>query len=427
MDSQAQQIRQVIDDFINERLQGKLAALKDEDGEKREKLRHDYRRETWLENAARRVSQIRLITHALKYMHPDARGTSVHYSPERPLGGPWVGSATEARRDDVVGNAAALDVFKFLKLEVGGQTLLQRAQSADAMLHAAFCEDSERARVWCEAFAGITQAKEAPASHALAKQIYFPLGDGNYHLLSPLYPTSLTQNLYDRIQRDRFSDDAKVARKARRADAPSTSGYREHPQLAVQKFGGSNRQNISQLNSERGGTGYLLPSLPPSWRRQFVKPPLQVTTVFSRWMDWGELKSLPQELRRYLEQLPKDRTNVHIRRARARRINDIVDVLLNRAAAIQQLPAGWSSSPECRLDLAEALWLDPVRAANDEAFALQYRESDWPDQVSHRFGNWLNGRLHSDRLHVGDSEYAAWKNELQENLSWLTRELDDER
>ena len=44
--------------------------------EKREKLLADYQRETWLLNAAKRASQIQLVTHAIKYTHGDARGTS---------------------------------------------------------------------------------------------------------------------------------------------------------------------------------------------------------------------------------------------------------------------------------------------------------------------------------------------------------------
>lgn len=428
MNRNMERIRHTIDDFIQERLQAKLDGLKDEDHEKRENLLRDYSREKWLEKAAKRVSRIHLATHAPKYTHPGAKGSSVNYTagphscPE-----PWVSSTSAAPVDDVVGDAAALDVFNFLKLKTGGISILERVQSSDASLLAAMSDDGARARTWCDAFAGITGSTETPSSHTLAKQLYFPLPDGGYHLLGPLYPTALAHSLYQRIQHDRFSEGAKAAREARRKKVAHPHGYREHPQLGVRKFGGSKPHNISQLNSERRGTGYLLPSLPPVWKRQTIKPPLHVSTVFSRWILWGELKELPSELKRYLERLPREHTNIQMRRGRARRVNDIVDALLNRAAAIQQLPAGWSSQSECLLDEAETFWLDPGRAQPDEDFAQRRQAVDWPAQIGHRFGNWLNARIGSDHVRIGEDEHHAWERQLHDAIDDLVKEMDDAR
>lgn len=426
MNSQTERIRHSIDAFIQERLQAKLDAIEEGDHDKRRKLEHDYSRENWLENAARRVSQIQLVTHAIKYIHPDARGTSIHHvgssCPE-----PWVSSSSAPPVDDVVGNAAALDVFKFLKLETDGIPLLQRAQSSDPAFQAAMSDDVSRASDWCKAFANITRDSGATATHTLAKQLYFPLPDGGYHLLGPLYPTAVMHSLHQHIQHDRFSDEAKAAREARRKKIAHPHGHREHPQLCMRKFGGSKPQNISQLNSERGGVGYLLPSLPPTWKSQGIKPPLHVTTVFSRWMQWGYLKFLTLDLKRYLERLPRERSNIYMRHGRARRVDDIVDALLVRAAAIQQLPSGWSAMAECRLDAAEAYWLDPGRANSDETFAQQRNSGDWPLEIGHRFGNWLNARIGGDRLHVGDDEHHEWKHLLNEAIEAVAEEIDDAR
>lgn len=424
---QAKSLRTLIDAFVAERLEAKLDGLKDDEHSKRQKLQHDYSRENWLEDAAKRVSQIQLITHALKYTHPDARGTSIYHVAGNVCPEPWISSAGIRHTDDVVGNAAALDVFKFLKLEVDGTSVLERVQASDPDIKAAMCDDDVRAQAWCDAFAGIAATPGKPTSHTLAKQLYFPLPEGGYHLLSPLYASALAHRLYQHIQYDRFSDEAKNARKARREKVAHSVGHREHPNLGVRKFGGSKPQNISQLNSERGGTGYLLPSLPPSWQSQAIKPPLHVATIFSRWIHWGELKELPDELKRYLERLPREHVNVHMRRGRARRVDDIIDALLNRAAAVQQLPGGWSGKTECRLDDAESCWLDPKRAQTDENFARRRHDGDWPRQIGHRFGNWLNARIHGDRLQVGEEEQHVWKNQLREAIDWLQRELDDAR
>src|SRR5256885_10965191 len=60
--------------FIQERLKAKLDKLA-EDDLKRQELLAQHQRDTWMEDAARRVTQIQAVTHSLKPIHPDARGT----------------------------------------------------------------------------------------------------------------------------------------------------------------------------------------------------------------------------------------------------------------------------------------------------------------------------------------------------------------
>lgn len=429
MPSEATALRQTIDAFINERLLGKLDKLKDEDRDKRRKLQNDYSREVWLADAAKRVRQIQLVTHNVKPSHPDARGSNIHLSGGYTLPPGLVGSTGESLTDDVVGNAAALDVYKFLKLEVNGLTLLERARTGCNELKAAFSDNAERANEWCEAFAGITQARDKPASHTLAKQVYFPLADGGYHLLAPLYPTALAHGIHQRIQEDRFGEAAVTARQARRNGVHSAIGYREYPNLAQRKFGGSKPQNISQLNSERGGVGYLLASCPPRWRNQGLKPPLHVSTVFGNWLRrWPAIRDETKALRSFLGKLgATDYTNVHIRGTRAEMVAGIVDQVLHLAAQVQSLQAGWSAGPDCRLDSAERFWLDPARAVHDEAFAKQRSLSDWPREVSHHFGNWLNAAIRSDSAPMGDFEHHEWQRQLDRELVMLQEVLRHDR
>jgi hypothetical protein len=62
----------------------------------------------------------------------------------------------------------------------------------------------------------------APASHKLAKQGYFPAGDG-YHLLSPLFATSLVHAMHQKMVALRFGDEVKAIWKARRENLASHS------------------------------------------------------------------------------------------------------------------------------------------------------------------------------------------------------------
>lgn len=406
-------LRTVVETFIQERLQLKLDKLgdSDEDAAKREQLRGEHQRETWLADAARRVAQIQLASHTLKPIHPDARGTSVYLNPPFCTDAALVGTHVLGadRADDVVGNAAALDVFKFLKLQAQDKTLLARFLEKDAALVQAMSDDTAQAQNWAEAFAGIVENKTAAASHTLGKQLYFPLPDGSYHLLAPLFPTALVHSLHTTLQEDRFSDAAKEARAARKAGTDHPHGYREYPNMVVQNFGGSKPQNISQLNSERGGANHLLPSVPPIWQNQGTQPPLRHASVFDKGGSVARDKNLrfwTKTLRKYLLK-ELDRNNVHIRDKRAAMVEEIIFAVLDLAALIQCLPGGWSQASACRLGAAEKCWLDAESAPTND---------DWQTEVAERFGLWLNAAISTDDTLMGDDESRAWKHRFLEAL-----------
>lgn len=430
-------LRTLVDNFILERRQLKLDKLGEGDDDKRQKLLEEHQRETWIADAARRVAQIQLASHTLKPIHPDARGNSVYLREnqcsEKGLVGTHV--LSEGRIDDVVGNAAALDVFKFLKLPHEGKTVLTRALENDPALHSALSDNAALAQAWVEAFAGIMERKTDIASHTLAKQLYFPLADGGYHLLAPLFPTALVHRLHATLQADRFSDAAKEARAARKEKNAWHEGYREYPGLAVQNIGGTKPQNISQLNSERGGVNHLLPSLPPNWQSEPVTPPTRRKSVFgkngafsSRRDVWERTKELGQFLLNV-----RDWTNVEIRNARARRIDGIIDLLVDFSTHVRDLPSGWSLRPECQLDAVEMRWLDPGAERTDaqqgddavQASASSSISGDWLDEVSTRFANWLNAAISTERTPMGDEEHREWNILVKEALSEF-REINDD-
>ena len=140
------ELRAVIADFLKKRLDDKLEKIKDSEGDSgeaaetkrlaREALRSQHLPATWLGDAARRVGQIQAVTHSLKPIHPEAKGTNL-YSPPASLSAlEVVGSHCLGAEfvGDVVGNAAALDVYKFLKLTHQGCSLLDLVLVRDADL-----------------------------------------------------------------------------------------------------------------------------------------------------------------------------------------------------------------------------------------------------------------------------------------------------
>lgn len=426
-DNQALALRQSIQAFIDERLQAKLDKLKPDEDDKRQALIEGHRRETWLADAARRVGQIQLATHTLKPIHPDARGSNLFATPEPPDAPGLVGthSLKGELAHDVVGNAAALDVFKFLNLELEGRSLLQRLLDDEPQMRAALSTDENLAREWRDAFVGITRSKGPTASHALAKQLYFPLANGGYHLLAPLFPTSLAHKVQQTLRADRFGEAARAARGARAKGERWPHGYREYPDLTIQKFGGTKPQNISQLNSERHGENWLLASLPPQWENAEVRLPLRTESVFPfLFRQDYRLRSRVLELRDFLARTTHN--NLAIRRKRERLLEGVCDLIQQHAAQLRDI-SGWSAQPDCRLHEAESLWLDPLRAQADEAFAAQRLHLDWPLQVSQRFANWLNQAIATPQNLMGEDEARAWAKHLLRELQLFREDLDDDR
>lgn len=427
-DNQTQtQLRELITAFIEERLLGKLEKVKEDEHEKRQTLNEQHRLSNWVNNAANRVRQLQVVTHSLKPIHPDARGTNLYAPPDALPDHPFVGShlLNDNFSADVVGNAAALDVYKFLRLELDGKTLLERALSDDPNLAAALSDDPKQSQEWMSAFAGITQPKDNHSSHNKAKQLYWLTGDNpadnqDFHLLAPLYGTSLAHSIFQAIQEDRFGEQTKEARLARKNNEYSEVELHAYPGIALQKFGGTKPQNISQLNSERGGTNYLLHSLPPVWQSADIRKPLGVPSAFRLFQYRPTVKNQIKGLLRFLESDPTP--NVRTRAYRDAYIDAIIDELILFTAELTAAEPGWSNDESCQLPREEQLWLDPGRQASDDGFASEWESGEWTGHVRHRFAAWLNGQLEK-ALPVSDTEYEYWSSQLKERLDDLEEAL----
>lgn len=438
-----QNIRAEIERFLREeRLQPKLESLEkrrvkekmadDDYTALRLKYEAEYAREAWLAYAAKEVRRLQEVTHPIKFSHPQAKGaTSINAS-----GSPY-GTAlelgthslkSETRLDVAIDDAKYLPIYAFLCQQLEGRSFFDMAFSGDAAFIQALSDNTTLASEWVAAFSTLRLCKGQPASHKLAKQLYWPLADGGYHLLSPLLASPMSHALYTRISRDRFSDEAKAAREARRSGKPHPEGYRDYPDLAIQSFGGSKPQNISQLNSERRGENMLLASLPPLWEPAALRPPLKTDSVFLRYYPYRrEVRRLAGVLKEYLRSVAHRRSNMHMRYTRATLVAELVDEVLNMAAELRRgLEPGWTAQPDCQLRLAEQRWLDPERCALDDAFATRIRGDDWKDEICKGFANWLNSALQTDKTAFGEVEAREWAGVLKQELKLLREELADD-
>ncbi len=385
-------------------------------------LREKYEVENWLLDAAKRADQIQLVSHTSKHMNSGAKGASGIFCNlgSKSISPDLVNSCSLRSKNilgDVIGNAAALDVNKFLQVECNGSTLLSRLLNDDENFKKALSSDSTLAQhIFDNLKVFISDRK--PVAHSLTKQIYFPVKD-NYHLILPLYPSVLVGSVHNQIKSDFFGDEAKEAKEARKKNVYHSSVIHSYPNLAVQSFGGSKPQNISQLNSERGGKSYLLPSLPPSWQSPKIKAPHK--SIFTSSLYYRKnIRYWVDALGTYLKKTTVD--NMNTRHGRDKILDAIVDDILNYAMELRSLPSGWSDSPECKLPNHEKIWLDP---GGEKTESLQ--DDKWLETVCHNFALTLNNRLKKyHKIEVDGVSYSVWKNGLEKEMKMFRWEFCDE-
>ncbi|MFA3792573.1 type I-F CRISPR-associated protein Csy1 [Aliiglaciecola sp. SL4] len=424
-------LTQALADYIEQRKQAKLepfqkalnrvlekseneieiTTAKAEYAEKSAPIEENYKPVVWLTDAARRAKQISLATHAAKFTHSDAKASSIlvsqPYTDTQTVNNRYLVTASLTNKAiDAVGNAAALDVAKLLNITVNGESLIAQLQQNHAQALSTFTDNAELYQTWVDGFK-LALGDEKLSSHNLSKQLYFPIksesNDLRYHLLCPLFSSALAHNLHKKVTETRFGD-SKSIRDARRTYKYDERMDISFPNTAVQTFGGSKPQNISQLNSERYGQNFLLNAAPPTFTAQ-VKPPINNTSLFNRQLTY-KVSGYLRDFKAFLSKLKPEDNNFKVRYKRDYHfILPILDQLMIHAANIQSLPAGWASESHCQLKHAHAFWLDVYNPT--ESFQREREKLDWQAVIAADFASWLIKQLKNDeKYRLGDIEHA---------------------
>ncbi len=430
MDKNENALSQFICAYIESRKQPKLEAF-DKDAEKqlaaltsadaiastqqklreqRQELEKRYEVRNWLTDAASRAGQISLVTHALKFTHSDAKGSSVFSIPAVEQNACYLSSATLRKPAiDAVGNAAALDVAKLLQTEYQGESLIACLNRGDYSALAALAENGLQLAEWIVGFKQVLGTKQL-TTHKLAKQLYFPVGSGQYHLLSPLFSSSMADALHQRIINARFSEASKEIDAAFKAGKWHSGDRIKYADTAVLNIGGTKPQNISYLNSVRGGKAFLLSCATPAWR-SISKPPCNHRSIFHDNSEFSwQTKNIVWQFRQFLLSVKSQQNNADIRQRRLALTDEIIDILFNYAASIQNQTdwEDWTAAEDCELKRTQQLWLNPWRCQNDAVFRLERETGDWKVELAQDFAHWLNRKLSDDELKLGATEFRQW-------------------
>lgn len=355
---------------------------------------------TWLPDAAKRAKQLSLVSHPAKFSHPSAKTTPIIAVTDKKIDG-FIRTGNTTESLDVFGNAAAMDVYKFLSLVLAdGQTLLAHLEQGTDVIQSQFSLPTATYTELAEGLLAIKANDAVKTSTSdIVKQVYFPVADNKYHLLSILTPSSLMFSLKKQINNLRFSEETKNAREAKRNHEFHEKGFSEIYNLSVIGFGGTKPQNISVLNNQNGGTAYLLESLPPILKKRGLNPPKK--NFFSERLKPKDFQTSFDELHK---QLSSDTNNIHVRNKRDWVIKNIIYEVADRLWQIRYLDPGWSASDRYQnLPTAQKIWLD------QQFKDMRHQQTDWQDDIKKALARWLTNsytKTQGDKaLSIGDDRY----------------------
>ena len=358
----------------------------------------------WLPDAAKRATQLNLASHLAKFTHPDAKISSVIADMKRSADG-FLRTGNVNATLDVFGNAAAMDVFKFLSLTLNDDiTILAHLELAsnkikDELQVASLPFDELR-----EGLLAIKKIDTSTMTSEKVKQVYFPVAD-DYHLLSILTPSGLMFELRERVQTLRFSECVKQAREDKRKNLYNESGYDDLYGLAMIGYGGTKPQNISIQNSMHGGKAYLLPSIPPILKQRNQRLPKK---NFFKDLLWP--KQFENEFMAVHQLLLVDYNNRNIREGLRRKIQEILDRVIEIMWAVRLQEKGWSAATH--LPAHQKIWLD-------EMLKSEHDENQWLEEIIIECTRWFIGAykmLYGDRAKLlADSEFSYIKSLVYEN------------
>lgn len=379
-----------------------------------------FKPDVWLTDAAEKAKRVNFATHVPKYTHSGIKNASSILVDEidKKNSAYLVTSKIKDRTIDTDVDAAALFVSTLLRIEINSESLVSQLKNQNIKCLEVFTSDPVLLKYWFDSFSQALESKKK-SSHTLSKQLYFPLkNDKEYHLLCPLYSSSLSQKMYEKVISTR-NERTKEIRDVRKKGAYHDKMDVSFPKTAVQKIGGANTQNVSQLNVGRYGQSFLLNAAPPKWQSQ-AKPPLNSPSLFNRQFSF-RIRFLMREFKTFLTNLKPDERNFKVRYKRDYQfILPIIDELMNYAASIQIMPSGWSSESTCNLKIQHALWLDVCNP--DESFQREREKGDWLAVVATDFAAWLIRQLKNDEYYkLSDTEHAWFEKLCLKHLQRFER------
>ena len=338
----------------------------------------------WLAGAAKRAGQMSMATHPCTFSHPSARKNKNGYVTSVIAENAFAtdgllrsGNVTVER--DALGNAAVLDVHKFLSLHMSdGRTLMQHIERESELAKKLLSEEGNDYGTLRSGFLAMVggDSQESMTSSKI-KQVYFPVND-DYHQLSILSNSGLIFELKKRINVMRYGEKLKELREKKRKNAQSDEGYSELYHLTEIGYGGTKPQNISVLNNQNGGKAYLLRAMPPVVERRSVRFPKR--DFFRESMRSFETKEIFASLHAIFK---TDYNNLKIRNTKYYWYGELMDRIIEKMWAVRSVAESQYFEETSQLAGYQKTWLLDAYAEQREA------EEVWLEELTKTIVSWI--------------------------------------
>jgi len=404
------------DDWLKKNVKASMSEV--EINEQHAECEKVFSLEQWLPNAAKRAGQITISTHPCTFSHPSARKNKNGYvssviANKLMSADGFLKTGNVQVATDALGNAAALDVYKFLTLTVeDGKNLLDHISHETALSKKLLSIKSEDYTALREGFlAMVAPAGEATTSSKI-KQVYFPVND-DYHQLSILTNSGLVFEMRKRLDQMRFSDEIKELRAKKRNQEYSEQGFSEIYNLTTIGYGGTKPQNISVLNNQNGGKAHLLLSMPPQLVKRDIHFPK--SDFFKECLPVYQFKESFQGLHKLLK---TEHNNVHIRDGLDRRWQHIVDQIIEKMWAIRAVASEQYRAEDPRLEPLQKIWL------TDQHIDTRENTDKWLDSLLKQITRWI---INSYKKSLGQKSIMLSDKELLKVLSVVQQSKEELR
>ncbi|HDZ9533901.1 TPA: type I-F CRISPR-associated protein Csy1 [Vibrio cholerae] len=350
--------------------------------EKQQECEQNFLLDNWLPDAARRICSRALTTHPSKFSHPST-GVGKTNIKDGTFVSPVLFEGNQ-RNDgfvrsgnvrfdltDSVGDAGALAAEDFLRVTLSdGMSVLQHIESETKVARELLTVkglDYEQLR---SSFLAIKSTSEETSTNSKIKQVYFPVADQQYHLLSLLTHSGHLFELRQRLDALRFSNEANDARECKKANRFHPVGYQEIFGLTTIGFGGTKPANISVLNNKFAGKAHLLASMPPELTPRDIRLPR--TDFFIESFNAWQAKEVLESLHRLFL---TDYNNINLRDGRDYRIQQYVDLVIEKMWQVRLFLEAYSGELSSALPLEQKIWLYPEFAEQRQ------QEDEWLDKI----------------------------------------------
>jgi len=417
-------MKQVIEEFLNERKESRIKTkIKDfvkkenknpDEIETREIINNannEFSFENWVIAKSKNAYQIKISTHPSKFSHPDAKTSNIYFFGTQKNDG-FLRSGNIDSGFDGFGNAAQMDILKFLNLNYNDISILDHIKNQSDEFKEVFNFENIGFQKIREEFLSVIETSKSEYTSEKVKQIYFLINKNEYHNLSILMNSFISSQLNKRIIEIKFSDQAKEIKKLKKDKRFSNQKIEDLLNLFKISYGGSNAQNISTINSKNNGKFYLLPSLPPAIEKREIRLPKH--NFFSDSLNPIRFKFHFEQLEKYFYD---KRNNKKIRDSITNIVGNITDDVIKIIYKIRDFKTGWSEEENYKkLPKNQKILLDNI-------YQETRNEDDlWLDNFTEELSHWIfkcyEKFFKESAKDFGDYELAGFERRININLPY---------